>query len=72
MVGIGSYFIGSFIMGLFGTVSEAIIIIFCIEENANLLYTSRCPQVSIYSMTSLANNNKFYVHFLKELSDIID
>lgn len=40
-----TYYVGSFVMSLFGTVSEAMIAIFCMEENMNVKTSTKCPDV---------------------------
>ncbi|KAL4450362.1 hypothetical protein ABPG74_009068 [Tetrahymena malaccensis] len=45
VIAITSYYVGSFIMSLFGTVSEALITMFCIEEGMMIAIPQRkCPQ----------------------------
>jgi len=46
VIAILSYYAGSFVMSLFGTVSEAMMAIFLIEENLGVpAKSSKCPEV---------------------------
>lgn len=43
VIAILSYFVGSFVMSLFGTVSEALIVFFCMEESMSGKTSRKCP-----------------------------